>query len=155
MFVLHPVDEKHYFHESSEVFLLTFLSCQSAGVLQACPATVKGLVWPLHPIRLRLISLFFRVKDRDEERHWALCNPPRPPHSPSPPPCYPSTCCGFVCGFGRALAFSKKANTDHTTSTRRAHTQAGTKFGKMRYRRVRFLSGWKCHRNRILTMKGH
>lgn len=47
-------------------------------------------MWPLHPIRLRLIGLFFRLEERDEERHWALCNPapPLPPllHKATHPP---------------------------------------------------------------------
>lgn len=77
--------------------------------------------------------------------------PNHPP--PSPPPCYPSTCCGFVCGFGRALAFSKKPTL--TTHFNRAHTQAGIKAGKISCHRVLLLSGWKCHRNKVLTMKGY
>lgn len=52
--------------------------------------SVKGQVWPLHPIRLLLISLFFRVEQRDEGRHWALSNPlcflPSPLHPATLPP---------------------------------------------------------------------
>lgn len=67
--------------------VFTSLSHQSAGVLQACPTSVKGWAWPLHPIRLLLISLFFRVEERDEGRHWALWKPPQLP----PPLFYPAT----------------------------------------------------------------
>lgn len=98
-------------------WIIWFLSVLPVGVLQAWPGLVKGQVWPLHPIRLWLISLF---EERDEKRHWAWCNPLPPPVFP--PPGYPSTCCGFVCGFGRALAFSKKPAVTTHFSTMRTHS---------------------------------
>lgn len=134
-------------------WIIWFLSVLPVGVLQAWPGLVKGQVWPLHPIRLWLISLFFRVEERDEKRHWTWCNPLPPPVFP--PPGYPSTCCGFVCGFGRALAFSKKPAVTTHFSTMHTHTRAGIKGGKVVCHRVLLLSGWKCHRNRVWAMKGH
>lgn len=78
--------------------------------------------------------------------------------SPLPPPllypCYPSTCCGFVCGFGRALAFSKKPALTTHFNAMCTNTQAGIKTGKISCHRVLLLSRWKCHQNMVLTMKG-
>lgn len=48
----------------------------------------------------------------------------------------------------------KKANTDHTLN-RCAHTRAGIKTGKVSWHKALLLSGWKCHRNRVLTIRGH
>lgn len=100
--------------------LARLLSCQSAGVLQAHPAPVKGRVWRLHPIRFRLISLFFRVGERDL-RHWVIC-------SPLPEPCPPSLLSSTLLPIHLLWLCLWLWNTlPHDMHT---HTLAGIKAGK-------------------------
>lgn len=39
----------------------------------------------------------------------------------SPPPCYSSTCCGFVCGFGGDLRLSAKKKSQHWPHTKQTY----------------------------------
>lgn len=115
----------------------------------------KGQTWPLHPIRFRLISLFFRVEGRDEERHWALCNPPPPSLLSST--LLPIHLLWLCLWLWKSFGFQQKANSDHTFH-HDVHTHSSWHKGwkkKISCHRVLLLSGWKCHRNKVLTMREH
>lgn len=98
-------------------WIIWFLSVLPVGVLQAWPGLVKGQVWPLHPIRVWLISLFFRVEERDEKRHW-----------PPAPSCLSSTRLPihllWLClWLWKSFGFQQKASSDHTLQ-HDAHTHS-------------------------------
>lgn len=127
----------------------------SLSHLTASWRPLKGRAWPVHPIRLWLISLFFRVKERDEGRHWVFGSPH--PFASLPSLLHPAThppAVALSVALEELLLSVKKANTDHTLN-RRAHTRAGIKTGKVSWHKALLLSGWKCHRKRVLTMRGH